>query len=740
MSLSIFLLLIIILQNINVDASSYSNLKIYKSLNAAHHCFRRMNQTHQIGCSSSPHNSFGVAVLLRDDHDLDLVQRSGQDAPYTILISAEKFMNRTIVHNLRNAGSNRISGILILDEGIKPLNGYSPDRSCPNIHSSLYSNRSGLGECVNQRWNIIDSEPQSSSFNQIDNPYEQSDGLQFYHYPFPIFLLRNKTQIDLLKWKIASFNRAYYPKLSLQLSSSMIGAKDSLTCLRRTLMMMNSLVSDVFCDPLKGYNIFHHTIDLKTVKKIEKNSIVMLIVRHDSFSMFEGISPGADSAISSLVVLLAVAHLLNHELVKPKLNHLKKKELMFAIFDGEAWDYIGSSDTVHRIIEGTFPLSNPVIIADNDIKRKLSLEHISHVIELNQLLPSSEINRLYLHKNLHTTGLLRDLIKLIQQESVGISDNLEILTVPEEQPLPPSSAHSFLKRRSDYDFAVLVATNHEKEYTNKFYNSFYESIPHNGDLNELSRDLTNLATLFGRVLYRLLTEESLIPTIHANETIVGGLLKCYLHDSNCPLFRAVLDPERAFQLAHSEPMPPYPTYISAFPASKILREFTRALLFWFTGERSTEIMNRTECDAKNGQNDQQESFQWIAGEHYNGECIHSSAYKIATTSPAINHSTMEIIPENIHLYPIWTESRWSEVSVRMFVVPSLTYEICVVLLGIFIVSWSFIIVVFLDRYSNELFDDNPLNRCKQTNNIDGQPPSQVELVTSSPPGIVITAH
>ena len=85
-----------------------------------------------------------------------------------------------------------------------------------------------------------------------------------------------------------------------------------------------------------------------------------------------------------------------------------------------------------------------------------------------------------------------------------------------------------------------MATNHEKQYINKHYNSFYE------DGSDFSQDLvnhlSNLATLFARVVYKLVMEDdNLKPEFKSNKTLVEEMLTCFLKNSNCALFKTVQD-------------------------------------------------------------------------------------------------------------------------------------------------------------------------------------------------------
>lgn len=121
------------------------------------------------------------------------------------------------------------------------------------------------------------------------------------------------------------------------------------------------------------------------------------------------------------------------------------RALLLALFDGEAFDYIGSSHAAFQLSRGEFPLTD----SNSELaKHKLSFSHLSHLIELNQVahynLTAAQNYQLYLHKNLHSTSALEELTKLILGELDGLT-GIAVKAVEDGRPLPPSSAQSFLK-------------------------------------------------------------------------------------------------------------------------------------------------------------------------------------------------------------------------------------------------------------------------------------------------------
>ncbi|GCC45856.1 hypothetical protein chiPu_0030220, partial [Chiloscyllium punctatum] len=72
----------------------------------------------------------------------------------------------------------------------------------------------------------------------------------------------------------------------------------------------------------------------------------------DARSFFWGVAPGADSAVSGFIALLSAAEALSH---LPDIGTLRKN-IMFLFFQGETFDYIGSSKVVYDMKNGNFPI------------------------------------------------------------------------------------------------------------------------------------------------------------------------------------------------------------------------------------------------------------------------------------------------------------------------------------------------------------------------------------------------
>ena len=284
---------------------------------------------------------------------------------------------------------------------------------------------------------------------------------------------------------------------------------------------------------------------LETNKSIPINdkTIVVLATRLDSFSIFSESSPGADSALTSLITLLSVVHTLSQPSVKEQLtNTSPQRNVLFAMFDGESFDYIGSSGALYDMHLGQFPVDSD----GNSEMAQIRTKHFSHFIELNQLAirGNASNHSLYVHKNVRSTQDTNNLLQMLQNNAIGMQE-FSIRDTDDGQPLPPASLQNFIK--DDNSLIGIVIANHQKEFVNKFYNSFLDTFEKlKIDDNRLIKTLTDTSTVISRTIFNLLTGSSqnkpnrtTETPIEANQSVMNDLFQCYLVNTSCALFNLV---------------------------------------------------------------------------------------------------------------------------------------------------------------------------------------------------------
>lgn len=121
--------------------------------------------------------------------------------------------------------------------------------------------------------------------------------------------------------------------------------------------------------------------------------------------------------------------------------------VVFALLNGEAFDYIGSSRLVYDLELGRF---------DSLGGKKLTLDQIQTVIELGQVGDGD----VYLHSSNSDSDPLIN----------GLKESLSAQILKDS--LPPASIHRFLT--ANPNISATVIANHRTEFTNRFYNGILD--------------------------------------------------------------------------------------------------------------------------------------------------------------------------------------------------------------------------------------------------------------------------
>ena len=257
--------------------------------------------------------------------------------------------------------------------------------------------------------------------------------------------------------------------------------------------------------------------------------------------MFDAISPGADSAVTSLVTLLSVTHSLQGYLeeIRIKQSGSPVDNVLFALFDGEAFDYIGSMKTIYDMLNDRFP----VVKTNSSNLAQLKLNHISHFIELNQLAIHDDASHsLWIHNDLQGNKPAISLTEILLKYSKKYKLNLNKIT--QSAPLPPSSVQNFL--REDKEIGGIVISNHEKQYTNKFYNSFLDDYDNINRTENIADHLVKVVSVVTASLFELLTGKPCDGAKGVDKGLITNLLECYLNNAACDPFKYVTDPNKHF--------------------------------------------------------------------------------------------------------------------------------------------------------------------------------------------------
>ncbi|XP_048254327.1 nicastrin-like isoform X1 [Haliotis rufescens] len=684
--------------------------KIYIDLQTQNACFRSLNATHQIGCTSSSEGNVGVLHYLETQDDYSWILKDGPNPPYVVLMNSLEF-NSSNLDML--VASQRVNGILVINvlenQTLTPFPGqFSADKSCPNDAYGMYHKDKDYSNCRKQQWNVGGTDI----------------GMMFKDYSIPMFSLPNEEDVTkLISTCYERFNRPIngtprnYPLCAVQLNDRMDAAKDSVTCTRRTNRITNLSNPVRYCDPLGDKNI---VATMKTVNSTEQRlnkSVIVFATKMDSLAMFHNEYPASDSTVTGIVTVLAVAEALGATRQEIK-DTPTAKDIMFTLFQGESFDYIGSSRMVYDMDSNStqFPQEiNEKVVSLQEIR----LDDIHSFVEVSQVGLRDQ-GKLWIHTDPITRPKLQDptqLSDMIQSlKSIGLGLGVDLANVTEDTPLPPASVQRFLMKAN---IPAIVLTDHEKQFTNKYYNSRFDlpskiNVSDHGNQSDPSDDtqtqsLTDLATTLAQFLYKLSTGKDAPSSLKANKDTVESLLQCFLYNQHCELFRRSIDPDDAESLEKAKK--PFPFYVSVNVNTNQVTTLTHHILAQYLGEK----VNTSKDSCKAPDNDKTHQFLWIQGNlkpnatdnSRVGACIKSTTMLTTAKSPAFDIDDYDWLSGT---YSTWTESVWEPLKVRIFLVPSQQFQTTTLSLGVVIMLVSFVIVYFINEQSDILFTHPTSNR------------------------------
>ncbi|KAK8928274.1 Nicastrin [Platanthera zijinensis] len=442
-------------------------------------CVRLLNLSGEIGCSN-PGQEKIVAPIFRQVNIDKLVVPS-----FAVLTPLEELENLLLRHVQQLIGGDsklaqKIAGILVEATGLENRSlGFSPDEKFPQAEFAPYQN-------LSFEWN-----PRGS-------------GIMWKRYSFPIFLLSNESTKALQEMATQNEkNYKAYPsnvaEFDLVMQTTKSENHDSTSCLK-----------EQSCLPLGGYSVWSALPPIYTGEP--PKSILLVMASMDSGSFFRDISFGADSSLSGLIALLAAVDAISQV---SNLNELKK-QLIFGVFTGEAWGYLGSKRFLLELDLGA------------DSLKGLNSAMIEQVFEIGSVgkALNQGITTFFTHSGQDTPST-NEILDALQKasESLG-SDNVNIKKADATNPgVPPSSLMSFLRKNSSISGVVLE--DFDTSFVNKFYHSHLD--------NHANIDATSIAAaaiIVARALYVIASDVPLnlivLNSIKVNVSLVDELVGCLL--------------------------------------------------------------------------------------------------------------------------------------------------------------------------------------------------------------------
>lgn len=599
-----------------------------------------------------------------------------------------EFFTRENVLKLRDSGF--VSGIVLIND-VQGMKNFSTESKCPNQFYTYSSQPT------------CDAQKPETTWNPWGNGLLQED------FDIPIIYLATKDEYEKVINCSQTFNKelkgqAGRSLCSIEITSFMAAAANSEVCLRRS--KFNGLIrSSHFCDALQGKNVYGTLFPREIVNpnnrtNDENEEIILISARLDTTSMFDGIYPGAMDSMASIATLTSMAHFLR-KIVTNKIFEENKLNVLFMLFNGESYDYIGSQRFVYDLKKNN---SFPTLLTQT---RPLTLDNIILMIDLGAI---DTLNELSIY---HRDSEQASSYALKLQDSIGYYNNeLKLgLKVTNEQTdnIPPVSAQMFLRENASFPALVLAA----KRPENKFYHSVFDDA---GNLNftyqnssvdfdlldsydnssfpkdSVQIKIRNIATALGLGIYDLIQkkEKSYGQKMIASSGLVDELLYCYLISTKCKLFQASIEHHED----HRTNVPPTQRYVSVNSGFSFDTYRWTYHVFGFVLSEKIE-KQKDNCTPL--------PLFWLPGSSLNGECRYTTQNFSLALSPAFEESENYDFKSN--LYSTWTESTWNELSARIFLRPSASHEYFTLTIGIIVFILSFIIVYVVNSKAEILFGD-----------------------------------
>lgn len=613
-------------------------------------CVRLLNLTGEIGCSN-PGRDKVVAPVVRYKNVNEVSK------PSAVLVSLDEFLE--LIGRISNDSSfaKNIGGVLVeqgMDSQIK-LKGFSPDQKFPGAEYAPY-------ESVNYEWNPIGS------------------GMMWRAYSFPVFLLTEGgaqlvQEVAMNNEKKRNDYTADVVEFDSVMQTTKSGTHDSESCLQEQT-----------CFPLGGYSVWSSLPPINNSSTNHSKPIILTVASMDSASFFRDKNLGAESPISGLIALLAAVDSLSH------VNGLDDlgKQLVFSVFTGEAWGYLGSRRFLFEL-----DLQSEAV---NGLNSSL----IETVIEIGSVGKGfSQGNSTFFA---HTAA-----VSLATNETLNAlkhaRDSLENITVSSASTLnpgiPPSSLMAFLKKNPSTSGMVL------EDFDTSFSDKFYHS--HLDDMSNInSSAIVAAASLVARTLYILASDDknlssTALDAINVNASLVEELMSCLLDCEpglSCELVKSYIVPTNQCPNHYvgvilGEPSSnPYLGYVD--DVSRFIWNFLADRTSSSMEDASSDCSK--ECSNKGGVCIKAE----VDGK---GVCAISTTRYVPAYSTRLNYEsgTWRVLPSDSSdpmgmVDPVWTESNWDTIRLRVYTVQDAAFDRLVLLAGITITVMAYLAIVLTRAY------------------------------------------
>ncbi|KAL5076913.1 hypothetical protein RYX36_015897 [Vicia faba] len=591
-------------------------------------CVRLLSLSGAIGCSN-PGRDKVVAPIVRFENVDDVSELS------SVLVSFDEFPALFTRLSADPSFASKVGGVLVepVIGSQEKLNGFSPDKKFPQAEFASYHN-------ISYEWNPIGSDIMWKSYN------------------FPVFLLTESGTKILQEFVLKSKDKkkAYTSNVAefdLVMQTMKSGTHDSESCLKEGT-----------CLPLGGYSVWSSLPPINVSSIKPPKPIILTVASMDSASFFRDKSLGADSPISGLIALLAAADALS------RLDGLGglSKQLVFVVFTGEAWGYLGSRRFLVELDE------------HSDAVHGLNHSLIEKVFEVGSV--GKGLNKgaknYFAHAEGDSSATSQIMAALKHAQESLLPEDINIASASVSNPgIPPSSLMTFLNKNPEISGVVL------EDFDSSFVNKFYRS--HLDDLSNVnSSAVVAAASLVARTLYLLASEtddvqNSTLAAINVNVSLVEHLMGCLLDCDpglSCELVEKYISPASTCASNYvgvilDEPSSsPYPGYINDVPR----------FIWNFLADITSIPKENNSSDCQRGCSGSNEVC--IKAEtDGKGICALSTTRYVPAYSTRLKFESgvWNILPPNASdnmgvVDPVWTESNWNSLGIRVYTVQTAVYD------------------------------------------------------------------
>ena len=588
-------------------------------------CVRLVNSTHQIGCSTGAYPQSGALVEVTTDSDIEFALKPGTHSPYIALLDLHQFSRQNL---LKLYASDSVAGVLI---DVYNQSGYahafSPQSQCPNSAGAK-----GNSDC---------------NLNPAGN------GLDFFDFnDFPIFAINDESILYNLK-ECVRHNKhisGVSHVCSVQLASRMYAAVNTDVCTRRVAYVVPQLTSSSsYCTFLQGWSVWGTLFPLpeNTSFDNKENGVVIVAAQLDTSAFFHDLSHGAEHDLSAIATLIGIAEVLGRLKREGSISG-NENPIVFALYDGDEWQRIGSSKMAYDISVGNFPIFPTINITHEGIKHFLSIGQVA--LSANQTW--------YIHS---TESANKDSVFIDAFKDASYRNNISLAILDDGLGL-----HSTMSYFSHFNGHIsgAVVTDYNDTYKNRFYGSFLDN-ENRFSLEPSSEAVQSLLELCQSLTESILAISNTTLTdgtdTACNSSLISQIFKCYLVNSSCPLFGEVSPPDLP------ESTGPVSRYVSVQTTTSLNSLMAHNLLAYFLGNRTTAAKDNCSVDISPTSNSLYRTY-FSKGTSYNsstqtGVCINSTVYYYRAISPSLELNTLG----RDSLYSTWAESIWEAPSIWIYI-------------------------------------------------------------------------